>query len=63
MPQTESQKKSQRAYIASGKRSQVVITMRTDEKAIWDQYAKDRGIPLATLLRQLMQKEMESVRP
>lgn len=63
MPITEAQRRAKKTYYDSGKRAQVVITMRAEDKAIWDQYAKDRGIPLATLLRQLMQKEMESVRP
>lgn len=38
--------------------SRVVINLKKDEKDAWNAYAESRGIPLATLIRQLMQAEM-----
>lgn len=58
MPQSEAQKAAKRRYNASGKRAQVVITMRTADKDNWDAYARARGVPLASLLRRLMADEM-----
>lgn len=38
--------------------SRVVINLKKDEKDAWNAYADAKGIPLATLIRQLMQAEM-----
>lgn len=38
--------------------SRVVINLKKEEKEVWTAYAESRGIPLATLLRNLMEAEM-----
>ena len=38
--------------------SRVTIALKNEEKELWNSYAKSKGIPLGTLIRQLMDAEM-----
>ena len=38
----------------------VSVGMSREEREEWQAYAKSKGVPLATLIRELMQKEMHT---
>lgn len=58
MAYNEAQRKAAAKYRTSGKSLQVVITMKAEDKRRWDSYARWKGRPLATLIRELVAKEM-----
>ena len=42
------------------KSAQIVITMRKDDKTEWDEYAKSKGKPTATMIREAVAASMEA---
>lgn len=40
--------------------SRIVINLKKEEKEQWQQFAESQGIPLATLIRQMMDERMKT---